>query len=450
MSRSRGCRVAVVFGLLVAGLILGVFFWGGPASDREWLQPTGGALSEGPSPFFTPIPSEPYTIPRVEEIKLPEVPGANAIWGGTGRDDRGGIWFGLCMKEGPGVSAQLVEYIPEEDRAVLRGDVLMALAEHGLYRSGEAQAKIHTRIVQAADGNLYFGSQDEEGADYKRGTRPPDWGSHLWRLKLPMNKWEHLFAVPEGLIAIAGGGWRIYALGYFGHKVYQYDIRTGEVRSVQVGSVDGHISRNIVSDFRDHVYVPRLRRGTLSGHVSVSLVEYDARLKEVRETPLEHYFDKSPAESHGLTAFQPMADGSIIIVTALGYMYRIIPRGTRPAEVVGLGWFHPDGQRYVASLFTYAGERYIMGLARGGKDTYGDRPCEWVVRDLWAEFAITIPFRIHSLNAPSVQGCLLYGSVTRDNMGNFYVVGSHWGKQRPLALKVQCPPLGQQPSEAAR
>ena len=54
---------------------------------------------------------------------------------------------------------------------------------------------------------------DEHGEDTDSG-RLPTWGSHLWRLRLADHRWEHLLAVPEGLIAVASSGPRIVALGW--------------------------------------------------------------------------------------------------------------------------------------------------------------------------------------------------------------------------------------------
>ena len=57
--------------------------------------------------------------------------------------------------------------------------------------------KIHSKIVQGPDGCLYFASMDEEG-ERTDGSRPPTWGSHLWRLRLSDGGWEHLFSAPKG------------------------------------------------------------------------------------------------------------------------------------------------------------------------------------------------------------------------------------------------------------
>ena len=117
--------------------------------------------------------------------------------------------MGAATVPGQEPSARLVEYDPTADLAIDRGGVLENLGRLGMLKPGEAQVKIHSKIVQAGDGNLYFASMNdvhEEG-----GPRAPPFGSHLWRLRLPERQWEHLLAAPEGLIAVAGGGDYIYA-----------------------------------------------------------------------------------------------------------------------------------------------------------------------------------------------------------------------------------------------
>ena len=442
MNKARGCLLLLVTACLF-GFFAVWFSWESEDSQlRDLPADTFSVASHEYHGFFTSVPEHPYKPPQAQMIDVPDISGGNAIWGGTGRDSRGHIWIGLCAKKNTGASAHVVEYIPDEDLAADRGSVLAKMRQKGLYREGLSQAKIHTRIIQASDGKLYFASMDESGADFDLGTRPPTWGSHLWRLTPSTNAWEHLAAVPEGIIAMTGSSHFIYALGYFGHVLYQYNVKTGRLRSVEVGSVDAHMSRNIFSDFRGHVYVPRMARtGITGGTVQAWLVEYDTELKEVGTTEMQHYFQASPNESHGITAFQPMADGSIVYATSLGYLYRVRPAGSGKALVEKLGWLHPDGERYVSGLFTYAGKRYVMGLTRECKGTDCGKPVQWVVRNLESGFVLPEPLIINSEDPPPLRGCLLYGSVTRDNDGNFYAVGSHWGKQRPLALQISCPPV---------
>ena len=73
-----------------------------------------------------------------------------------------------------------------------------------------------------------------------------DGDPHFWRYKPSADHWQHLFAAPEGLIAVSGVGRFVYALGYWGHILYQYDTHTRESRQIRVGSEGGHISRNLI------------------------------------------------------------------------------------------------------------------------------------------------------------------------------------------------------------
>ena len=59
------------------------------------------------------------------------------------------------MSSGSETSARLVEYDPTLDVAVDRGDVFEQLARLSLRQQGDAQAKIHSRIVQAGNGHPY-------------------------------------------------------------------------------------------------------------------------------------------------------------------------------------------------------------------------------------------------------------------------------------------------------
>jgi hypothetical protein len=279
--------------------------------------------------------------------------------------------------------------------------------------------KIHSKIVQGDDGNLYFTSMDEAG-ETTDGSRLPTWGGHLWRLRLPDYSWEHLLATPEALIAVAAAPGFIYALGYFDHVLYQYDCRTGATRSLHVGSFGGHISRNFLADARGHVFVPRLR--TKAGAVPdmvATLVELDTRLQEVAETPIRHYTMTRDDDSHGITGMQPLADRSLVFTTDQGFLYSVRPGRKGRAVVEELGWFHPLGEAYVASLFTYDGIRYLTGLSHR-QDRY-----EWVVFDLEIGISYSVPVAIPSYEGQPLKQLGLYGSATRDNRGNFYIGGAH-------------------------
>ena len=375
---------------------------------------------------FSPSPQDPFRPPQVRELALPSFVDATSVWGATGRDFRGHIWVGVSASSA-GMSAHLFEYDPETDVWHDRGGVVERLKAARLNREGEGQIKIHSKIVPASDGWLYFASTDEEG-ETPRGNVPPRWGGHLWRIHPDRHDWQHLLAVPEGLVAVSGVGRYVYALGYWGHVLYQYDTATGATGRVVVGSVGGHVSRNFLADIRGHAYVPRLREQP-AGTVSAALVEYDADLKEVAATPLQFYLDReSPESNHGIVGLAYLADGGMVFTTHLGHLYRIEPRDGAPAEVTPVGWFDPEGKTYAPSLFALGGKVWIGGVVQRREGF------AWVVFHLGTGLSAAFPLDTHGL-----RDVLLYGSISRDNAGRAYVGGwaaKEGGGQRPLVLRI--------------
>jgi hypothetical protein len=294
--------------------------------------------------------------------------------------------------------------------------------------------KIHSRIVQGEDGHMYFASMDEQG-ERTDGTCLPTWGSHLWRLRLPERRWEHLQAIREALVAVAGCGRYIFALGYFNHVLHRYDVRTRQFRSVVVGSVGGHVSRNLFCDIDGHVFVPRLREQ--GSAISTTLVEFDADLREVGENGLANYTQTRDDDSHGIVAFQPLMDGSIVFTTDQGYLYRVVPRVARPALLQDLGWINPRGKSYAACLFTADGERTLIGLS--SREVAGRRRYEWLVYDLMTQICLPFPADLSSVDGGTQPNLSLYGSVTRDDEGRCYIGGTFTraGRSCPLLLQVR-------------
>ena len=461
-------------GRLFAGMLLGCigsFVLPGESRAGSNADDAGSNLAERTGSTFLPVLDNPYRSPRLKVIPLPDFPGANAIWGATGRDRRGHIWFGVSA-EGGDHSAHLFEYDPDVDQVIDRGDVLSQLRAAGLQKPGERQIKIHSRIVPGDDGYLYFSSTDEEG-ERSDGSAPPKWGSHLWRLRPGQNRWEHLRWVQEGLTAVAGGGRWIYALGLWDHVLYQYDTQTKALGKVTVGSVGGHMSRNLIADLRGHVFVPRLSEGRAAprvarkdqpdkpaaklpslpagssrignvrrnadgkivlsepavptggprasapappkarSEVSVTLVEFDPTLREIGATPLDNYLDAGrPSESHGIIGLVYLADGSMVVSIHKGYLYRITPQDSGPSRIDALGHLDPLSPDYAPSLFTFAGERYLLGVTRSKRD----RKHVWLVYDLESGRSRRVDF-------PVDGNPLIYGSITRDLAGRFYVAG---------------------------
>lgn len=380
--------------------------------------------------FYGPAPTAlPDAAPATRELTLPPFRNATAIWGSTGRDLRGRVWIGVSAGNA-GMSAHLIEYDAEADVLRDRGSVVEQLKAAGRHRAGEGQVKIHTRLITADDGWLYFASTDEDG-EVEDGTVPPRWGGHFWRVDPDAGTWQHLWSAPQGLVAAAGVGRHVYVLGYWNHVLFQHDTTTGAMKQVVVGSVGGHVSRNLLADGNGHAYVPRVTRQGKA--VSVALVEYDAELNEIGATPLEHYAGPGLAlsENHGITGLTYLADGRLAFTTHRGHLYLIEPQAGGPAKVSAVGWLHPQGARYSPSLFCLDGRRYLAGVTqRGGR-------FEWVVFDLQTKKSTA-----HPLDTKGLKNVLLYGSTARDNAGRFYVGGwttSPADRERPFLLQVGSP-----------
>ncbi|MGD9854164.1 MAG: hypothetical protein AB7U20_04355 [Planctomycetaceae bacterium] len=395
--------------------------------ERTWEQKLGAV--------FTSVPDD-LTV-AVARLELPRLEGGHAIWGSTGRDDRGSLWFGVSVHGTK--SAYLLQYDPVQDQFTNRGDVVSQLRRCGVYRDGETQMKIHSKLYQADDGFLYFASMDETDEE-DDGSRYPTWGGHLWRMNLDTYEWEHLLATKEALIALAGAGRWIYALGYFNHVVYQHDTQTNQVRSREVGSVGGHISRNLIADARGHVYIPLVEDAPPGTPPSAdqqpalrtSLVELGTDLEPLHQTPVPHYHATADFESHGIIAFTFLRDQSFVFSTHSGFVYRVRPPPDESAaSVEELGWFHPEGEAYAASLFTVDGETLLVGQAN---KPY--QPHQWIVYDLASRSSrlAEVAAGEELLALPKLHQ---YGTHTRDNAGNCYCVGRIQGEsgKDPVILR---------------
>jgi len=368
----------------------------------------------------------PPSAPAFTELAVPDFEDANAIWGATGRDVHGHLWFGVSAKR-PGSSAHLLRLDAATGRWTDAGAVNDQLGRAGVRRDGEGQVKIHSRILAAPDGRLYFTSMDEVG-EHEDGSMLPRWGSHLWRIDPVTLAWEHLLAVPEGLVAAAAGGPFVFALGYFGHVLYRFDTRSGEVRRAIVGAEGGHACRNVLADSRGHAFVPRLGRSA-TGDGSADLVEFDARFQVRSATSLPHYpVAGGPEANHGIVGLASLCDGRTFFTTHEGWLHELVPRGDAATVVRDRGRFHPGGAAYAPSLFVLDGGRALGGVVHrnGGFD--------WVRRDLSSDLSEASP-----LDLGARKDVLLYGSMTTDPAGRCYVGGwqaADGGGHRPLLLRL--------------
>ena len=429
MRKSRSLALVAGFALL-CGIATAIFL-----AVRGKIEPVEEAMQPGrydvrTGSRFLPLPENPFQAPHVRELSVPPFADATSVWGATGRDARGNIWVGVSAST-PGMSAHLLRYDPEADTWRDGGAVVEKLEAAGRYRKGEGQIKIHSKIVPADDGQLYFASADEEGESDVTMV-PPRWGGHLWRINPRDFQWQHLLAVPEGLVAASGSGRYVYALGYWGHVLYQHDISGGTTRRVVVGSVHGHASRNFLTDASGHAYVPRLSMQP-AGKILAELVEYDSDLRELASTPLDFYLGKGSLESnHGIVGLAYLVDGRMVFTTDRGQLYLIEPKRDSHAVVTAVGWFHPEGEAYAPSLFSFDGKSLLAGVTqRAGR-------YEWVVFDLATHISGAF-----AIDTKDLRKVLLYGSISRDDAGRFYVAGwasNESGGQRPLILQITAPP----------
>jgi hypothetical protein len=390
-----------------------------------------GHSTTSTNPNKTVSPLRHLRAPRLTNIELPAFKGAHAIWGATGRDSKGQIYFGAAAYGVDDPSAHLFRLTPSTGIVADLGGVNSTLDELGVRRQEpypETQMKIHSKLHVAGDGKLYFSSQDEhdEAGD---GSRNALFGGRLLALDTKTEKWSSILRTPEGLIAIACHQRYVFALGYFGHVIYQFDTQTGNTRSVKVGTVGGHVSRNLFTDSREHVYAIRLENTdetegpgvTVVGNspVKSSLVELNAELQEVKSWPLDDYLPTLDVNSHGLTAYCHVGSDKIVFLTHSGALWQIkIGEPEKAAELTRLGWFHPGGSRYAASLFCPAGKRYVCGFSQSSNGEY-----EWVLFDIDNKESTILPISLSGQELLQQPGLLLYGCDTLDNEGCGYVVG---------------------------
>ena len=385
----------------------------------------GARFAEGPdrwskAPVLTPIP-------------VPEILGANAIWGATGRDDDGNVYFGVSCSGGDQPSAVLCVLRPSADAAESLGDAVSNLRRLGLADRDTSQMKIHGKPVQADDGYVYFASMDERG-EKDDGSALPTHGSHLWRIPAGGGRWQHLVAVPEALIATACTGRRVFALGYFGHVLYRYDTVSGGLERTEIGSVGGHISRNFLVDLQGHAYVPRVFPGDDGENLAAELVELGDDFREVTVHRLDDYGATPDSQSHGIVGWVALKDGTLVFTTAKGALYRLTPNPDGPSNLERLGWLHPEGQSYTAFLACPDGERFLCGLGQRPKG----RSYEYLLYDLAERQGGTLVLDDSSRELLARPSTLVYGSQTLDDRSNAFVVG--WLQEpeglRPYILRV--------------
>jgi hypothetical protein len=402
--------------------------------------------------------------PKIKQLQLPVADGDEAIWGATGRDSKGNIYFGLASKASSEVSAGLVQFSPRTGDAKLLGRVDEWLNTNSSGGKAAIQDKIHSKLYEATDGNLYFASQDESG-EKPDGTANGKGGGHLMRVNRSTGKVESVLQTKASLISIGCSGRYIYALGYFGSVIYQFDTQTQSNRSVVIPNYGGHVSRNILVTPTGHVLAMRVtgttlddsrrgtnwtppvaqdeatdqfqtsEEGTLRRRVLVELVELDPNLIELHAWPMEGYEAHGDTSSHGITSFASLMDGSLLFTTQNGLLWCVHALDGKPDRLESLGWIHPEGESSSTAMFAPTGNDYLIAVTKIG------RRFDLLVYYLKLRESVLLTLDLDSEKLFNQPLHLLYGSETLDDFGNAYIAG--WKRMptgyEPIALQLQWP-----------
>jgi hypothetical protein len=402
--------------------------------------------------------------PKIRELRLPISDGDEAIWGAIGRDAKGRIYFGMASKASSELSAGLLQFSPRTGEAKLLGRVDEWLIGNASNRNTSLQDKIHSKLFEAIDGNLYFASQDEtdEATD---GSRNGKAGGHLLRINHSSGKVESVLHTREALISIGCSGRYIYALGYFGSTIYQFDTKTQKVISILVPNYGGHVSRNLLVTPTGHVFTirvtPTTSEDTKPGtnwttpvahddakeqfvlskedsprrRVFVELVELDTQLKELHAWPLDGYEAHGNTSSHGITSFSSQMDGSILFTTQNGLLWRVYPSDKTPGRLETLGWIHPEGESSSTAMFAPTGRDFVIAVSKR------EERFDLLIYYLKLRESVPILLDTDSEMVFNQPLHLLYGSETLDDYGNAYLAG--WKRMpngyEPLSIQLQWP-----------
>lgn len=366
-------------------------------------------LAQKSATVFSPFNSSSLTAPKITEIPFSYANNVDAIWGALGRDDAGNIYFGASTHGGEYGTAYLYQYNPVTDQVTPQSDVVTQLKMNGEYEPDARQNKLHSKFYEADDGYLYFSSFDESGES--EGVNPY-WGGHLWRKKPNDENWEHLLATEEALIAVNTNGRYVYALGYWDHVLYQFDVMTKKVKRIVVGSIGQHITRNFLVDINGHAFVPELSLNEYN-ETSVSLIELDTNLNIVGRYPMPSYKAENIRHHHGIVGYTSLANGDVYFTTWDNGFYKISINESGPSKLKYLNTF-TDTKQYSPSIYPIPGTEMIGGLYKKDKSNYS-----WLIYQADMNIKESVPVELPE----GLRRAFFWGTLTKDDLGNYYAVG---------------------------
>ncbi len=111
------------------------------------------------------------------ETGTPLLPGFSnhSVWSGLGKASNGRVYIAVSNHQRPGGNVALYRYDPVSDEMVTLGDIKAISSAVGNWMTNESQYKVHTFLLEHADGYLYLASDDSDPTPFLRGA-------HLYRI----------------------------------------------------------------------------------------------------------------------------------------------------------------------------------------------------------------------------------------------------------------------------
>jgi hypothetical protein len=141
----------------------------------------GALLAHGPIaravPEASPSASLLHFTDDASASGAPLLPGFldHSSWSGLGRGSDGRIYVAVSNHQQPGGDVGLYRYDPYADAMVTFGTIRSISTSVGNWMPDESQYKVHTFLMQHADGGIYFASDDHPPTPFLRGA-------HLYRI----------------------------------------------------------------------------------------------------------------------------------------------------------------------------------------------------------------------------------------------------------------------------
>ncbi len=290
------------------------------------------------------------------EAGTPLLPGFSnhSVWSGLGVASNGRVYVAVSNHQQPEGNVGLYRYDPATDQMATLGDIKAISSAVGNWMPGESQHKVHTFLMEHADGHLYFASDDYDPLPFLRGA-------HLCRID-PVTKLVEdysqttPFLMKQDLTVIAITGQNAERSGIF--------IETYGIKGIGLNPLapdllyamtypDGHLIKHRLSDGSMQV-VSQSQRVSYAFHVSDVGDVYYSDVGQNSQTlyKYDESTDSTSVIASGLPgapdgeirAIAPTADGRYVYFLLAGaqQVYRLdtqLDQFTFFADTGGTNWW---------------------------------------------------------------------------------------------------------------